>query len=192
MVTLTVLLAVALLMWQTFDKISGVTSDGFSACEALKKSAVTSSNNSQYSIFSKGVVLLKIIGDSNLSQSCVLVFVLPTYAENFVRAESSFNLLTKHYWYKVVLILSIYSWIVSVTTDLSIDCGKYITTADEEITVSTTLSYSDTCSIMLSRGYVLTSPTSIGLENSRACGGGYTISPPASTSRSSFKSYVSE
>ena len=106
---MTVILAVALSMYQTFTKISCVIQDGISACEALKKSAVTSSNNSQYSIFSKGVVLLKIIGDSNISQSCVLVFLLPTYAENFDRAESSFNLLTNNYGSKLVLILETYS-----------------------------------------------------------------------------------
>ena len=191
MVTLTVLLAVALLMWQTFDKISGVTSDVFSACEALKKSAVTSSNSSQYSIFSKGVVLLKFFGDSNISQSCVLVFVLPTYAENFVRAESSFNLLTNNYGSKLVLILATHSWIVSLATDISIGGGKYSTTADDYITASTTLSYSYTCSTMLSRGSVLTSPTFIGSNTFLALGGGYTIYPPESPSCSSFKYFFS-
>ena len=176
-VTFTVRFSVALLMCQTFANRSVVTLYGFSAYEALKKAAVTSSNNSQSPISSKGVVLLKIVGDSNISQSCGLVFVLPTAAANFDRAKRSFNLSTNNSGYKVVLILATCAQIVSVTTDLSIDGGKYSTTAYEEITASTTLLYADTiayfimmnitfssvtCSTMLSRGSALTSSTSIG------------------------------
>ena len=85
-VTLTVSLAVVLSMRQTFANISGVTPDDFSACKALTKAAVMYSNNLQSSIASKGVILLKIVGRFHISQSCGLVFVLPTAAENFDRA----------------------------------------------------------------------------------------------------------
>ena len=87
-VTLTVRLAVALSMRQTFANRSGVTPDGFLTCEGLKKAA-------QYSISSKGVVIFKIIGELKISQSCRLTFVLPTAPENFDQDERSFNLLTK-------------------------------------------------------------------------------------------------
>ena len=89
-------LAIELLMRQTFANISGVTPDGFSACEALRKAAFTSSNNSQSSISSKGFVLLRIVGDLNISQYRGLAFVLPTAAENFDQADSSFNLSAKN------------------------------------------------------------------------------------------------
>ena len=62
-VTLSVRLAVVLSMRERFSNSSGVTPDGFSACEATKKYAVTSSNNSQSSISLKDVVLLKCFGD---------------------------------------------------------------------------------------------------------------------------------
>ena len=185
-------LDIALLMRQTFANISGVTTDGFSAWEALTKTAVTSSNNSQSSISSKGVIILKYFGDSNISQSCGSKFVPPT-AEMFSdQAESLFNLSTNNYRSKVVLILATCDRIGSVTTNLSIDGGKSSTTAYAEIAASITLSYTFLCSTMLSRGSVLTSPTSIGFKNYLANGGGYTASPPASTSCYSFKAYVLE
>ena len=81
-----------------------------------------------------------------------------------------------------MLTLATCAQIGSVTTDMSIDGGKSSTTADEEITASKTLSYADTFSTMLSRGYILTSPTSTGSNTSLARGGEYTISPPVSTS----------
>ena len=83
-VTLIVRLDVALLMRQIFANSSGITPDGSSACEALKKAADASSNNSLSSISSKGVVLLKHFGDSNISQSCMFAFVLHTATANFV------------------------------------------------------------------------------------------------------------
>ena len=48
--TFKVRLTVALSMRQTFSNSSGVTLDGFSACEALTKAALKSSNDSQSSI----------------------------------------------------------------------------------------------------------------------------------------------
>ena len=99
-VTLTVRLAAALLMRQTFSNRSGVTLDVFSACEALEKASVTSSNNSQSSIYPKSVVILKMVGYSNISQSCGLEFVLPTAAANFDRSKSSFNLSKKNMYPK--------------------------------------------------------------------------------------------
>ena len=107
--------------------------------------------------------------------------MLPTAAENFDQAEISFNLSANNYGSKVVLILETFDQIRYATTDLSIDGGKSITTADKDITASKTLSYADTCSVMLSRGSVLTSPNSIFLNTSLARGGVHTISPVHST-----------